>query len=226
MVRNKEELVEAANAWLEVAQNDIRKHAIAFMESTNIDTETLADILDVDVEVVEDMVDGVCDIPMSVFAKILIATNHAIMIAPVEALAKGGFGNGAPRMPMREEVRRQPRQRTTTETRPSQPRDRFGRFTSTATNHDTPTNERAPRRPNGFPMPNPNGQLPSPEEFMQQFENPFSMPNGEPIPRREVTRANRDVETSEEDALAVKLARALRANPEMVNLLRSLTDED
>lgn len=232
MVRTKEELIAATNAWLEVAENDIRKHALAFMEATNIDVETLADILDVDVDLVEDILEGNADIPMSVFAKMLIATNHAIVLMPVEELAKK-----APRMqgmptPQEETpTRNRPaRPEASIGTRTPQPRDRFGRFVSTNNERQNSEMPRPMDFPNpspnmGFPMPNPNGQLPPPEEFMRNFGNPFGQQEVPDAPRP--TRQRRaQTAASTEDDLAVKLARALRANPELTNLLRSLAEED
>lgn len=235
MVRNKEELVEAANAWLDVAQNDIRKHAIAFMESTGVDAETLADILDTDVEIVNGMIEGTCDIPMSVFAKILIATNNCIVIVPADEMPRHGGMTPRGQRPMggmRPQMPRvgggftstaTPRHTEETRQRPSQPaRDARGRFIP----RQQPNTE---RMPNGFPMPNPNGQLPPPEEFMRNMpRTPWGFPtptNNEPRMEEDAPTPRRE-DASPEDKLAKKLARALRDAPELANLFQRIIDED
>ena len=227
MVRNKRELIDAASAWLSVAQDDIRKHANAFIEKANINEEMLADILDTDIETIENMLNGTADLPMSVFAKILIATNHAIIITPVEALPPMPNGRGMNRGRMEPQ---RPFDGETTETPRRQPmRDHRGRFVS---QRDAEARMREmPIPPFGYPMPNPDGQLPTPEEFMRQMENDrgcmtntnhfdcdFDCGEQEIPDQPRLENGGDDAE----DEIARRLARALRNNPEVNNLLRSI----
>lgn len=92
MVRNKTELLQKSNAWMGVALKDLRKHLVSFINlvktangGIDIPIDTVARMFGEDPNLIRAIYNGqVRDIPLSFFAKLLIATNHAIEIKQIE----------------------------------------------------------------------------------------------------------------------------------------------
>ena len=224
MINSKRQLIEVSNEWLNVARNDVRKHMMGFMRHFNMNAEQVADALDADVDLINGIINGTCEIPMSLFAKILIATGHIITIAPVQAMQ-----NMARPMPT-------PTPRTCGRRPMPQPmRDARGRFASP---NVQPRPFAAPLPPmdgptpmmGGFPRPNPNGQLPTPEELFEQFGMEAEQPmDGDGFVQQENFDApDAPAEANTEDdaaAIASRLASVLRENPELRNIFKTMMGE-
>ncbi len=225
MVRNKAELISVSNQWIATAKEEIRKHAAAFMQRTGASLEDFASILDIDVNMANAILNGHADIPLSVFAKILVGTGHIIVITPEAQMPRMGA------VPQRRGSRRVPQQPA---------RDAQGRFTRRGMpmppmNGGYPMPQGMPMPMGapygGYPIPNPNGQMPSPEEV---FEN--AMPQGfdmQPTPQMPMPMEPVEEETAV-DAVAPEanddeltaLAHALLQNPEIANLLKGLLNAE
>ena len=184
-VRNKTQLLNAYNAWMGVAAEDLRRHLNAFAQKVNVPIETVAEMIDEDPRILVAISEGrQVNIPLSLFAKLLIATGHSIAIVPAEAMPQQAQ---APMNPM-----------SVRGGQPTIPQNQCqgtglddgiaGQCQRTGLDHGfgggRPARRPRPMRPNmppigmtpmgGFagmpqgmpyPMPNPNGVLPSPEEL-------------------------------------------------------------
>lgn len=85
MIRNERELAQVANQFIAKAGNDLKAKVEGFLEDTGIDFTDLAEILGIECEEIEKILDGkVNTLHLETFAKLLIATNHAIQIIPVQ----------------------------------------------------------------------------------------------------------------------------------------------
>lgn len=246
MVRNKQQLLQAFGQWMNVANQDMVRHLTHFMQKTNVNVNTLAEMLDENPASINAALQGnVASVPLSLFAKILIATGHVIAIMPEGQVPNGGAN--APRMPR-------------------MPRDARGRFMS-PNNGSMPNpwgGAPCPPQPQGgmmppmgsapfnggefvggampmnggFPMPpRRDGMLPSPEELDAMIQEEMAR-NGQNVP--EMPLEERPVvgdapfspcqcqqervqptQGTAEDPTA-RLANALRNNPEIAQLLGQL----
>lgn len=263
MVRNKTELLNAYNEWMGVAVQDLRKHIGAFMERTNADVNTLANILEEDPNVLQALLTGqATTIPMSLFGKLLIATGHVICIMPEGQMPQGGHMRPPQQQmrPQRPNFGPHPMHMCPPMTPP------MGTMPYGLRHPEDPA--RQPMTPpmgapfGGYPRPNPNGQLPNPEDMplteedirrmvQEQMGGNAPQPQVAPTPFGPenfgvadapiapcVCGVERPVETQDNanreqtnvnngttvDPIA-NLAQALRANPQVSELLRSLLNQ-
>ena len=85
MVKNKRELAEVANEFLAKAGEDLKRKVEKFMNEFDVTGDELADILGVDEDEIDKILEGDIDVlHIDTFAKLLIATNNAIQITPVQ----------------------------------------------------------------------------------------------------------------------------------------------
>lgn len=102
MVHSTEELIEAANSWLEQGVSDLRQNIEGFMAENGISDDELADALGLSEDEVANVLNGNAEsISLKTFAHILIANNLALVIKPIGEI-EGGMPrpvNGG-RMPM------------------------------------------------------------------------------------------------------------------------------
>lgn len=239
MVRNKRELINAFVQWMNAASQDVTRHLNDFMQRANVDSATLANMLDESQATIDAALQGnVATLPLSLFAKILIATGHVIAIMPEDQMHRGGMA-----VPMRGSMPTPPRENN----RPM--RDARGRFVSPTRGCEMPhcdmtggnmpfPHEVVGGPMEGYPMPNPNGQLPSPQEIAEMaraqaeqdaarnrrntmaFNDDIPLYPNE-IPDEEEVMPDRAIPTTTEDPIN-QLANALRNNPEIANLLGSI----
>lgn len=83
MVRNREELVRMSTEWMNMAKTDLRRQIIHFMESVGTSETELAHALCISVDELNNIINGVGEISLSTFAKLLIATDNVIEIKPL-----------------------------------------------------------------------------------------------------------------------------------------------
>lgn len=104
MVRNREELLRMSTEWMSMAKTDLRRQIIHFMESVGTSETELAHVLCISVDELNNIINGVGEISLSTFAKLLIATDNVIEIKPLSQtpLASKGMptrGSGIEPMP-------------------------------------------------------------------------------------------------------------------------------
>ena len=104
MVRNREELLRMSTEWMNMAKTDLRRQVIHFMETVGTSETELAHALCISVDELNNIINGVGEISLSTFAKLLIATDNVIEIKPLSEtpLAPQGApsrGNGRASMP-------------------------------------------------------------------------------------------------------------------------------
>lgn len=150
---NREELQRLASEWTRIAKNDIRNKVISFMEKVCTDESELAYALALSNGELKQILEGDGEITLSTFAKLLIATGHALEIRPIEETPIARYDN----FPSEDEpncraynppsfndsmscTRQEEFARAMAEKacrrqahRPTQPRDEHGRFMSTRT---------------------------------------------------------------------------------------------
>jgi hypothetical protein len=88
MAKTKQSIIRHANEFIEMASADIRAKLVEVMENTDLDADEIADALDIDEEEVEAILEGEGVVTLDAFAKILIATNHCVVVKqlPPEAM--------------------------------------------------------------------------------------------------------------------------------------------
>lgn len=104
MVRNREELLRMSTEWMNMAKTDLRRQVIHFMETVGTSETELAHALCISVDELNNIINGVGEISLSTFAKLLIATDNVIEIKPLSEtpLAAQGApsrGHGRASMP-------------------------------------------------------------------------------------------------------------------------------
>lgn len=219
MVKNKTQLVEAANAWVGKAKADIANKTREFMARTNLTPERVAGLLDTDANTVYGMLNGTLDIPMSLFAKIIISTGHSLCIMPEGALREMQEGRGM----------RQSRQNR------RQPRDPNGRFVRAEQTQMPPMGYPMPPMPNGYPMPNGMNMPPFGGYQMPPQQNGYPMPAPEavfgdapePMEVEEEHNVQADApnpQASKDDAINA-LVDAVRANPALAEMFGAVLDK-
>lgn len=226
MVKNKGELVAAADEWLGIAREDISNQMRAFMTSTGATIEQVADILDCDVEMVAGMLNGTINIDLATFAKLLIATGNVIVITPESQMGgQGMMPGGMPPMQrgghMRPTTRRQmpPRGANGRFTRPTPPAGMGGYNMGLPPTGAPQMPPRGAAAPFGYGMP-PQQGVPGGFELPAGVAVPPVGAMQEPVALVAPADAQQDVVDA--DALAQTLANALRTNPEAANVLRNI----
>lgn len=88
MAQTKQSIIRHANEFIQMASADVRAKLVEVMENTDLDADEIADALDIDEEEVEAILEGEGVVTLDAFAKILIATNHCVVVKqlPPEAL--------------------------------------------------------------------------------------------------------------------------------------------
>lgn len=285
MIKNKSELLQAANAWMATAGRDLQKHLKSFVQlvstvrGVDLPIDTIARMFDEDPRTIEAILNGrVENVPMSLFAKLLIASNHAIQIIPVNQSPLPAMGRVA-----QHRCQRRGMQQACQAEHPQRPQPTpfgfmnpigenlrpMGRVYNPETNSFVPQPQRPQPAPQNlsmdatpYPMPSQDEMLPDPEEIMEMARqdairdryaemggqpeventdfNPFETeddfageelldenvpdtPDAEypemGIPDPAFGQTQRTENTNDD---IMELARALRANPTVANLLRRL----
>ena len=221
MVRNKGELVAAANAWMGEATRDIAQKMGQFMNATGLTAADIAGLLDADVQMINGILNKTCDIPMSLFAKILISTGHAVQIVPEKELEQA-MRRGRGKMP----------QRNGEWNAPNIERDARGRFVprggASVPREDLPSRggfvPPMPSMPEGgfvegYPMPNMEqafGMVP------QQANQETAAPHEGEV--RRVANANPN-NAGANDAAINALFEAVQSNPQLAGLFGAVLDK-
>lgn len=157
MVKNREELLQCANAWVGQAKADIRNQIVNFIQTSGTSEDELAYALGISRNELISIIETNNDISLLTFSKLLIATDNVLEIKP---LSESPLAN-APRGAM-------PHHNTT------QPRDQFGRF---APKRNIPRGGMTPPRPmGGMPM---GGMMPP---IDPRTGRPLPPPPGYPMP--------------------------------------------
>ena len=90
---NTEELLQAAEAWLQQGVDDLRQHIEDFMRTENVSVEDLANALALNVEEINAVLEGNVDgVSLRTFAHVLIANGLALAIQPVVETPVQHFG--------------------------------------------------------------------------------------------------------------------------------------
>lgn len=202
MVNSKTELLQVSNAWLSEAKQDLSRHLKAFankvrqIRGVSNPIPMIADMLGERPEVIQAVIEGRnIELPLSFFAKLLVATGHVIRIEPIEEAPRQVF---APRQA-------QPRPAAPHHVPFGRPTPPFGRpapvreervYNPATDQFQTPPRSARPEQamaphpmmgmpPMGFPMPNPGCHMPSPEEFeaMERARHDAAMARAQNMPR-------------------------------------------
>lgn len=90
---NRQKLQALASEWTRVAKNDIRQKINDFMQETDASRRELAYMLGISDGELEQILTGNCELTISTFAKLLIATGNALEIKPIEETPIGNYDN-------------------------------------------------------------------------------------------------------------------------------------
>lgn len=96
MIKNRQTLMALAAEWTTRAKNDLREQILNFMREVGTDETELANALGISDGELNQILNGNGEITLSTFAKILIATENAIEIKPIEATPFGSYGQIPP----------------------------------------------------------------------------------------------------------------------------------
>lgn len=146
---NRNELIYAANGWLEQAKQDINGKINKLMDDMDVTVGELASAIAVDKDELSDILyNDDFELTMDTFVKVLIASDHILEIKPIsETPMANGFNHMPPPPPQgffdriqRMEApqapqRTAPQEEVRHETHAAQPRDSRGRFMSRNPQH-------------------------------------------------------------------------------------------
>jgi hypothetical protein len=108
----KEQFLAVFGSWINQYKADIQSKVEKFLNENESNPEELAEVIDVDVEEIYDILEGNGEnISVETFGKLLLASGFALAIEPIEQTPLGSYDNVNPhvmRQPQREE-RREPR---------------------------------------------------------------------------------------------------------------------
>ena len=90
---NRQKLQTLASEWVRVAKSDIRGKVMDFMREVDTTPRELAYVLAISDEELEQILRGNCEITLTTFAKLLIATGNALEIKPIEETPIGDYDN-------------------------------------------------------------------------------------------------------------------------------------
>ena len=90
---NRQKLQTLASEWVRVAKNDIRGKVMDFIREVDTTPRELAYVLAISDEELEQILRGDCEITLTTFAKLLIATGNALEIKPIEETPIGDYDN-------------------------------------------------------------------------------------------------------------------------------------
>lgn len=96
---DRQQLQHLASDWVRVAKNDIRKKVLDFMREEYASERDLAYALTISEAELAQIIQGNGEITLSTFAKLLIATGHALEIKPIEETPIGCYENIPEEMP-------------------------------------------------------------------------------------------------------------------------------
>ena len=95
MVKNREELRQEAQGWLAQAADDLSGRFNDFIETEGFDPVELAEVLDIDEELIYEILDGnLSNITAETLIKMFIANDLAVAIIPVSETPIGQYGRG------------------------------------------------------------------------------------------------------------------------------------
>lgn len=176
---NRQKLQLVASEWTRIAKNDIRNKVNEFMRENDATPRELAYVLAISEGELEQILNGNCEISLSTFAKLLIATGNALEIKPIEETPIGNYENIPDEpMPPIPPFGRMPRRNPFTE--PTRTRRPF--FTERTTTPRGPLDEDDEREESYGSRP----QY-SPEDIRDMFEHRF----GERFKRHQAPSAER-----------------------------------
>lgn len=92
MVKNLEELLVEATKWANDAKNELKKKVEDFIETTGSSEEELAGVLGISLGEMEQILHGNGEVTITTLSKLLVATNNAVEIKPVEETPIGRYG--------------------------------------------------------------------------------------------------------------------------------------
>lgn len=90
MIQNREQLIQAATEWTNMAKQDLTNKLVEFTEATGASKGELSEVLAIPVSEIEAIFNGRGNISLSTFAKLIIATDNVLEIKP---LAESPFAN-------------------------------------------------------------------------------------------------------------------------------------
>ena len=91
MIRNTQELLQAVQAWLGMARQDLQNRISTFMNTQNVSVEDLSNVLQISPDEINAILAGDTNISLETFAKLLIANGLAIAITPVNETPIGSY---------------------------------------------------------------------------------------------------------------------------------------
>lgn len=91
MIRNTQELLQAVQAWLNMARQDLQNRVNTFMNTQNVSVEELSNVLQISPDEINAILAGDTNISLETFAKLLIANGLAIAITPVSETPIGSY---------------------------------------------------------------------------------------------------------------------------------------
>ena len=97
MPKTRNELLRTSAEWTERAKNDIRAQIEKFIEQVETTEDELAYALGISEDEMANILHGDGDISLSTFAKILIASEHALAIQPIGETPMGDYDHPMPR---------------------------------------------------------------------------------------------------------------------------------
>lgn len=86
-------LQRLASDWVRTAKSDIRNKVINFMREVDTNPHELAYVLAISEEELKKIINGECELTLSTFAKLLIASGNALEIKPIEETPLGSYEN-------------------------------------------------------------------------------------------------------------------------------------
>ncbi len=93
MVISREDLRNEAHGWLKQASNDLSSRFLDFMDKNDTQIDELAQVLDIDVDIMQDILDGdLSQVTAEDLIKLFIANDLAVCVMPVANTPIGRFG--------------------------------------------------------------------------------------------------------------------------------------
>ena len=93
MVISREDLRNEAHGWLKQASDDLSSRFLDFMDKNDTQIDELAQVLDIDVDIMQDILDGgLSQVTAEDLIKLFIANDLAVCVMPVANTPIGRFG--------------------------------------------------------------------------------------------------------------------------------------
>lgn len=197
MPKTRSELLAMSADWAQRAKEDIRAQIENFMSKVETSEEELAYALGIPEDEMHAILSGDGSISLETFAKILIATEHALAIQPIEDTPMGNYRNPLPRAQRMPPLGRVPSRRERN-WREELNEDDFDDDAQNPYDEDdrewTPPTDRfgnplpVPTDRNGNPLPSPQeleARGIDPMDFMRRLAEDEVMARRRPLPRGE-----------------------------------------